>query len=116
MDKAGCTYGRNKECTQNFRLMVKKLLRRRWGRGASSKLSPHVYRIYIILQSNTTLISTKQATVSGYREHDNEPSVFKQRDSLSLFHWLFSSVYYIIIVQRFNRDIYNFLLQRLTSK
>jgi hypothetical protein len=115
MYKAGCTYGRNEEYAQNFRGSVKKLLRPRWRRGVSSNLDPYVIYIYIILQSNTTLISTKQATGAEYREHDNGPSVFKQRDSLSLFNWLFSSVYYIIIVQSFNRDIYNFLLQRPTS-
>jgi len=114
MDTAGCTYGRNKECTQNFHRRVKKLLRRRWG-GISSKLDLSVNIIYVILQCNTTLIYTKQATGAGYREQDKGPSLFKQLNSLSVFNWLFSSVYYIIIVQRFNRDIYNFLLQSPTS-
>jgi len=93
MDKAGCMYGRNKECTQNFRRRVIKLLRRRWGGGASSKFDLCVNKIYVILQSNKTLICTKQVTGAGYREHDNGPSLFKQRDYLSLFNWLFSSVY-----------------------
>jgi len=89
--------------------------RRGGGGGVTSKLDLYVNRLYVILQSNTTLIRTKQATGAGYRKHDNGPSFFKQRDSLSFFNWLFSSVYYIIIVQRFNRDIYNFLLQRPIS-
>ena len=83
--------------------------------GISSKLDLSVNIIYVILQSNTTLIYTKQATGVEYREQDNGPSLFKQRNSLSVFNWLFSSVYYIIIFQRFNRDIYNFLLQSPTS-
>lgn len=49
MDMAGCTYGRNKKCAQNFRRSVIKLLRSRWGLGASSKFDLYVNRIYVIL-------------------------------------------------------------------
>jgi hypothetical protein len=40
IENAGSTYWRNKECTQNFRRIVKRLLRRRRGArgGASNKI------------------------------------------------------------------------------